>query len=96
MNLPVQAHSEPSRRSESVRNRFVAFVTGTTLLGTVALVPLIAENHVIGTTVPMLLGDIADMELVGRVHMVHGRRVLSVDLSIEPGRACDAATERAR
>jgi len=46
------------RVRESVRNGFVAFVTATTLLGAVALVPLIAEYRVIGTRVPMLLGDI--------------------------------------
>ena len=46
------------RWRESVRNGFMALVTATTLLGAVALVPLVAEEHVIGTRVPMLLGDL--------------------------------------
>ncbi len=46
------------RWRESVRNGFVAFVTGTTLLGAVALVPIVAYKHVIGTRVPMLLGEL--------------------------------------
>ncbi len=46
------------RVRESVRNGFVAFVTATTLLGAVALVPLVAANRVIGTRVPLMLGDL--------------------------------------
>ena len=36
----------------------MAFVTATTLLGAAALVPLVASEHVIGTRVPMLLGEL--------------------------------------
>ncbi len=46
------------RWSESVRNGFMAFVTATTLLAAAALVPLVASEHVVGTRVPMLLGDL--------------------------------------
>ena len=46
------------RWRESVRNGFVAVVTAVTFLGALALIPLIASEHVIGTRVPLMLGEI--------------------------------------
>ena len=46
------------KRSETVRDWFSVVVTALTFLGAVALIPLIAEHHVIGCEIPLLLGKI--------------------------------------
>lgn len=46
------------RWRESVRNAFVVFVTGVTLVGAIALLPLVAAEHKIAADVPALLGTL--------------------------------------
>ncbi|MDP2182216.1 MAG: complex I subunit 5 family protein [Actinomycetota bacterium] len=46
------------RRSEPLRNWFAVVVTGLTFLGSVALIPLVAEHHIVGSKIPVLLGHI--------------------------------------
>ncbi len=46
------------RRSESLRDWYAVVVTALTFLGTVALIPAIAEYHVIGCEIPLLVGEI--------------------------------------
>ncbi len=43
---------------ESVRNGFVLLATGVALLGAAALVPLVAHEHVIGATIPLMVGEL--------------------------------------
>ncbi|MDZ4655154.1 MAG: complex I subunit 5 family protein [Coriobacteriia bacterium] len=45
--------------NESVRNIYVAVVTGVTLLMTAGLVPLIAEHHKITYSIPALIGELS-------------------------------------
>ncbi|MGB4592822.1 MAG: complex I subunit 5 family protein [Coriobacteriia bacterium] len=45
-----------ARKSAAARNAFVVVVSGLTLVGTVALIPLIAEHHRIACEVPLMLG----------------------------------------
>ncbi|MHB1341682.1 MAG: complex I subunit 5 family protein [Coriobacteriia bacterium] len=44
------------RTSESLRNAFVVVISGLTLIGTVALIPLVGEHHRIACEVPLMLG----------------------------------------
>jgi len=44
--------------SESIRDGFSVVVTALTFLGSVALIPAIAEHHVIECEIPLLLGEI--------------------------------------
>lgn len=46
------------RRSEPLRNWFAVVVTALTFLGSVALIPLVSEHHIVGSKVPVLLGHI--------------------------------------
>jgi hydrogenase-4 component B len=46
------------RRSESLRDWFSVVVTAVTFLGSAALIPQIAEHHVIGCEIPLLIGHI--------------------------------------
>ena len=46
------------RRSESLRDWFSVVVTAITFLGSAALIPQIAEHHVIGYEIPLLIGHI--------------------------------------
>lgn len=46
------------RRSEGLRNGFVVFVTAVALLGAAALIPAVAEKHVLGATVPLMIGEL--------------------------------------
>lgn len=46
------------RWREDVRNGFMLLVTGVTLLGAAALVPLIAEEHRVTSRIPALIGDL--------------------------------------
>ncbi len=45
-------------RSEPLRDWYAIAVTAVTFLGAVALIPLVAEHHVIGCEIPLLLGGI--------------------------------------
>jgi len=46
------------RRSEQLRDWYAVVVTAITFLGAVALIPLVAEHHVVGCEIPMMLGRI--------------------------------------
>jgi len=46
------------RRSESLRDWYAVAVTAITFLGAVALIPLVAEHHVIGCEIPLMIGRI--------------------------------------
>jgi hydrogenase-4 component B len=46
------------KRSESARNAYVVLVTALTLIGAVALIPVVGASHWVGCTVPLMLGGL--------------------------------------